>query len=148
MTASNREKAEEYYESCKRLIKNRLAEGTLSFSAEGKVVRSEVYRAINTSRGVMNQNPRIKRLLKAAERLARMKGIVPAASPGKSSRAWRASGSSDPSAVQMQVRLNYLERQVAALTVENRELKKAVKRAEWIDKFIDDSQGRQGALPW
>lgn len=147
MTKNNQQKAQEYYESCKRFLKNRLAERTLLFSAEGKVVRSDVYRAINASRAVMSQNPRIKRLIGATERLARLKGIT-AAAPEKSSGAWRASGSIDPSVAQMQARNNYLEKQIAALTIENRELRKAVKRAEWLDKLINDPDGRQGALPW
>lgn len=147
MTMNNRQKAQEYYEDCKRFLKNRLAEGTVPLSAEGKVVRSEVYMAINASRAVMNQNPRIKRLLGATERLARIKRITVAA-PEKSSGAWRASGSVDPFAAQMQARNNYLEKQIAALTTENRELRRAVKRAEWLDKLINDPEGRQGALPW
>jgi len=148
MTASNKQKAQVYYERCKRFIKNGIKERTLSFSFEGKVVRSEVYAAINVSRSVMNQNPRIKRLLRATERWAQKKGLTSAITPQKSDRAWRASGNNDPSIVQMQARLNYLEKQIAALTVENRQLKKAVSRAEWIDKFLNDPEGKQGALPW
>lgn len=148
MTTSNKQKAQEYYERCKRFIKNGLKEQSLSFSAEGKVVRSEVYGAINVSRAVMNQNPRIKHLLRATERWARMTGTIAAATPQKSDGAWQASGSTDPSLVQMQARLNYLEKQVAALMVENQQLKKAVKRAEWIDNLLNDPEGKQGALPW
>lgn len=148
MTFSNRQKAQDYYENCKRFIKTRLAEGTLSFSAEGRVVRSEVYAAINASRSVMNQNPRIRRLLAAAERWAHRRGITVARPPAASSEAWRASGAGDRAMAQMQARLDYLERQVAALTTENRELKKVVKRADWIDRLLDDSEGTQGALPW
>lgn len=146
--SSNRQKAQKYYDNCKRFIKNRLAEKTLSFSAEGKVVRSEVYEAINATRGVMNQNPRIKRLLAATERWAQSRGITSANSLQESSEAWRASGASDKSAAQLQARANYLEKQVAALTVENRELRKSVKRAEWIDKFLNDPNSNQGSLPW
>jgi hypothetical protein len=148
MTDSNRQKAQDYYENCKRFIKNRLAEKTLSFSAEGKVVRSEIYEAIKATRGVMNQNPRIKRLLVATERWARRRGIVAATALPESSEAWRAPGASDRSMVQMQARLNFYEKQVAALTVENRELKRTVKRAEWLDKFFNDPNSTQGALPW
>jgi hypothetical protein len=148
MTSSNRQKAQEYYESCKRFIKNKLAEGTLSFSAEGKVIRSEVCEAIRASRSVMNQNPRIKRLMSATERWARIKGIIAISPLQKSSEAWRAPGTTDKSLAQMQARINYLEKQVAALTVENRELRQSVKRSEWIDKFLNDPNGRQGALPW
>lgn len=145
---SNRQKAQDNYVNCKRLIKASLAEGTLSFSAEGKVIRSEIYEAIKVSRSVMNQNPKIKRLLEATERLAKRKGVVSSASPLKITGAGRASGKSDPSMVHLQAQLSFLERRVAALTVENRELRKTVKRAEWLDKFLNDSDGRQGAFPW
>lgn len=148
MTLSNRQKAEEYYERCKQFIKKRLENEALSFSSEGKVVRSEICEAINVSRSVMNQNPRIKRLLGATERWARIKGITHGGHFKESNDAWRASGTIDKSVLQMQARLNFLEKQVAALTVENRELRKSSKRAEWIDRFMNDSNGRQGALPW
>jgi hypothetical protein len=148
MALSNKQKAAEYYERCKRFIKNKLAEGTLPFSAEGKVVRSELYRAINVNRAVINQNPRIKRLLRATERLARMKGTISATTPSKAGGAGKVSGTNDPYIIQMQARLNFLEKQVAALMVENRELRKAAKRSEWIDNFLNDPDSRQGALPW
>lgn len=148
MTLSNQQKAQEYYEKCKRLIKRRLADGSLAFSAEGKVVRSEIYNAINASRAVMNQNPRIRRLLGAVERIARMRGLISATNTEKSMSYERASGSSDPRTVQMQVRISHLEKQVVALTAENRELRKTVNRAEWIDRFLSGVGGTQGSLPW
>jgi hypothetical protein len=148
MTSSNRQKAEDYYLACKRFIKTRLSEKTLSFSAEGKIIRSEIYEAINASRGVMNQNPRIKRLLLATERWARMRRIITAMASQNSNKSWRASGAGDTTAMQMQARLNYLEKQVAALTVENYELRRSVKRAEWIDKILSASGSTQGTLPW
>jgi hypothetical protein len=148
VTINNRQKAEDYYKRCKQFLKQRMAERNLIFSAEGKVIRSQVYEAINASRAVMNQNPRIKRLLGATERLARMKGLTSAPISKELHRPERAFGGNDPQITKMQARLNYLEKQVAALTVENRELRKAVKRAEWIDKFINDPNSKQGALPW
>lgn len=148
MTFSNQQKAREYYEQCKRVIKGRLANGTLAFSAEGKIVRSEIYSAINSSRAVMNQNPQIRRFLAATERFARMRGLSSASKIEKSVAHGRASGSGDPRLTQMQIRMSYLEKQVAALTVENRELRAAKKRAEWIDKFLSGSGVAQGSLPW
>jgi hypothetical protein len=115
VTVSNRQKAQEYYEQCKRLIKSRLAEGTLAFSAEGKVIRSEVYQAINASRAVMNQNLRIRRLLRTTERFARIKGLVSTSTLEKSEGFERVSGKSDPQVMHMQIRNSHLEKQVAAL---------------------------------
>lgn len=148
MPLNNSQKAQEFYKHCKHLIKNKLAEGTLVFSAEGKVVRSEIYQAINSSRGVMNQNPRVKRLLRATERWAKMRGILINSAPERSKDFRQITGSSDPQITQMQVRISYLEKQVAALTIENQELRKVVKRSDWIDKFLTDSENRIGALPW
>lgn len=148
MSLSNQQKASEYYEQCKRLIKGRLANGTLAFSAEGIIVRSEIYKAINASRAVMNQNRRIKRLLGAAERFVRMKGLLPTSIPMKSPTYGKASGGTDPRLTQMQIRMSHLEKQVAALSVENRELRAAKKRSDWIDKYLSGTGGTQGSLPW
>jgi hypothetical protein len=148
MALSNQQKAKEYYEKCKSLIKKRLADGTLSFSAEGKIVRSEIYQAINVSRAVMSQNPRIRRLLAASERFALARGVVSQAGVERDAYYERASGGSDPRMTQMQIRMSHLEKRVAALTVENAELRKAVKRADWIDRLLSDAGGTQGSLPW
>jgi uncharacterized protein YhaN len=148
MLPSNNQKAQEFYETCKKLIKQRLAAGTLAFSAEGKVIRSEIYQAINASRAVMSQNRRIRRLLGATERWARINGVMPLEQPEKSNGFGRVSGNSDPVITQMQARISHLEKLVAALSVENRELKQAVKRSDWLDKFLGDSTSRLGALPW
>jgi hypothetical protein len=148
MSPSNQQKGQDYYQQSKRLIKNRLAESTLSFSAEGKVVRSEIYKAINANRNVVRQNPRVKRLLAATERWARMRGLTSPAPLRESDEAWRASGAVDKTAAQLQARNNFLEKKVAALTAEVGELRRAVKRSEWLDKFLAEPNGTQGALPW
>lgn len=148
MAPSNRQKAQDNYVRCKQLIKVRLAEGTLPFNSEGKVVRSEIYEALGVSRSVMNQNPRVRRFLEATERWARMTKLTLGMPLKESDEAWRASGASDKSTAQLQARNSFLEKKVAALTEEIHELRKAVKSAEWIDKFLDDPSGTQGGLPW
>lgn len=148
MALSNRQKAEQYYVNCKNYIKNSLAQNTLAFSADGKVVRSELCAAINVSRAVTVQNPRIRRLLAATECWARMNKVLTAAAPPVRRAVGHSGGESDPQVLQLQARVRYMENQVAALTAENAELRKSVRRADWIDRLIDDAQGKQGAMPW